>query len=286
MAMENLLAYIIEDDLDTARLYQFILELVGYRTEIIADGETAMTRLIENRPDLILLDLMLPASISGLDILQTVREDPNFAATRVIVISGHHQMAQNLELEPDLTLLKPISISQLSKLVVRMHPAKDELLHDAAHDTLTVLYNQPFFVNRLELAIARTERRPDFRFAVMVLEMEGMKRIALNRGEEYADRVLVAMSHCLNAILRQTDTLARVGDYQFAILLEELNPEEEDLNKLAERIQASLYEKLKTNELTIGLFFHFGMVTVTAGLATPEEYIAAAQQDLAANKPA
>jgi diguanylate cyclase (GGDEF)-like protein len=281
--MHKYLAYIIEDDNDTANLYQFILELIGYQTEIITNGETALEKLIANCPDLILLDLLLPGAVSGADILKTVREESHFAATRVIVISGYYHLAQDLELEPDLVLLKPISISQLSKLIVRMHPAKDELLHDASHDTLTVLYNQPFLTNRLELAIARAERRSDFLFAVMVLEIEGLNKVLLNRGGEYTDRLLVTIAHCLNAILRKTDTLARIDENLFAILLEEITADE-DVTVVARRIQASLYDKLKSSKLTTGLRFNFGIVASTERYNHSEDYITAAQEHLLSQK--
>jgi CheY-like chemotaxis protein len=63
---------IIEDDPITTKIYRALLEKEGYQVETAADGQSGFERLIEVRPDGLLLDLMLPKT-SGNDLLQKIR---------------------------------------------------------------------------------------------------------------------------------------------------------------------------------------------------------------------
>jgi CheY-like chemotaxis protein len=66
------------------------LAKAGYRVITAGDGEEALRSARENRPDLVLLDMMLP-KMSGIEVLQALRGDPNIANTPVIVLSGLSQ---------------------------------------------------------------------------------------------------------------------------------------------------------------------------------------------------
>ena len=120
--MNNPLALIIEDEEDIAVLCSHVLKSLGFETEIIHTGEAALERLAIIVPAVVLLDLNLPPGISGAAILRRIRADKRLAATRAIVVTGQPAIAETLQDEADLVLLKPFSISQLSDLVSRLHP--------------------------------------------------------------------------------------------------------------------------------------------------------------------
>ena len=78
---------IIEDDPIVANVYRNKLAVEGYQTEVAADGETGLKLLETFKPDLIIVDLMLP-TISGVDVIRETRGEPEFAKTPIIVLSN------------------------------------------------------------------------------------------------------------------------------------------------------------------------------------------------------
>jgi two-component system phosphate regulon response regulator PhoB len=92
--MSNPQVLIIEDDKDVAELYDFSLRSSGIETEIIRKGEDALARLAATVPGIVLLDLKLSPHLSGADILYRIRSDQRLAKTRVIVITGHPDIAE------------------------------------------------------------------------------------------------------------------------------------------------------------------------------------------------
>jgi CheY-like chemotaxis protein len=58
--------------------------------------------------------------VSGLEILTYIRQDPRFKHTKVVVITANAHLVADLESQADLTLLKPVSVSQISSLSTRL----------------------------------------------------------------------------------------------------------------------------------------------------------------------
>jgi diguanylate cyclase (GGDEF)-like protein len=96
---------------------------------------------------------------------------------------------------------------------------EDELAHRAFHDPLTGLPNRDLFSNRLEQALARTQRRDDV-IAVLFLDLDNFKVVNDSLGHEVGDQLLVAVSQRLKRCLRSRDIVARMGGDEFTILLE------------------------------------------------------------------
>ncbi len=115
------LALIIEDDRKQATIFDQALQMAEFETEIIRDGKAALERLAVTVPVLVVLDLHLPY-VSGDDVLRQIRADERLAKTRVILATADPRMAEPLQEESDLVLLKPISFSQLRDLATRLRP--------------------------------------------------------------------------------------------------------------------------------------------------------------------
>ena len=119
--MTNPLALIIEDDEKLSTIFVQALKLAEFETEVVQDGNKALKRLIEIIPALVILDLHLPG-VSGKDILRQIRGDNRLKETKIILASADATMAQDLEKEADLVLIKPISFIQLRDLASRFRP--------------------------------------------------------------------------------------------------------------------------------------------------------------------
>jgi len=112
------LALIIEDNEDQNLVFTNALMQAGYATESIQDGPTAMKRLTEVVPEIVILDLHIPGINGGL-ILREIRQDPRAKNVHVIIVSADPEFAASLQAQVDLVLLKPVSFTQLSLLASR-----------------------------------------------------------------------------------------------------------------------------------------------------------------------
>ncbi len=117
--MSNPLALIIEDDPRLSEIFSLALQGAEFETEIAADGQTALERLAEMTPAIIVLDMHLPG-VSGKDILRHIHSNQHLARTRVILATADSVAADALREDADLVLLKPISPIQLRDLASRL----------------------------------------------------------------------------------------------------------------------------------------------------------------------
>ncbi len=83
---------LVEDDQALAAAYQARLKHEGFRVEYCEDGEKALQTAMEFKPDLILLDVMMP-KISGFDVLDILRNTPETAHTKIIILSALSQQS-------------------------------------------------------------------------------------------------------------------------------------------------------------------------------------------------
>jgi diguanylate cyclase (GGDEF)-like protein/PAS domain S-box-containing protein len=95
----------------------------------------------------------------------------------------------------------------------------EALGHQALHDALTGLPNRTLFADRMNQAIASAERAGEPR-GVLVMDLNGFKRVNDTLGHDRGDTLLREVSKRLGAALRETDTVARLGGDEFAILLD------------------------------------------------------------------
>ncbi|HTH45739.1 MAG TPA: EAL domain-containing protein [Oxalicibacterium sp.] len=95
---------------------------------------------------------------------------------------------------------------------------EDRLLHMATHDELTGLPNRSLLTDRLRMAIAQS-RRTNIGFAVVALDLDGFKKVNDALGHSVGDALLRIAGHRLRQVLRDVDTLARVGGDEFVAVL-------------------------------------------------------------------
>ena len=81
---------LVEDDTALAAVYKSRLELEGFDIREVNNGEEALSAAVEYKPDLILLDAMMP-KISGFDVLDILRNTPDTANIRIIMLTALSQ---------------------------------------------------------------------------------------------------------------------------------------------------------------------------------------------------
>lgn len=115
----NYLIYSVEDDKDIAHLINVALSKQGYVVETFFDGESFFKRFKEQKPNLILLDMMLP-NIQGNEILKKIRDDEKNDDIQIIIVSANRLVmdkVDGLDLGADDYIEKPFDILELMSRV-------------------------------------------------------------------------------------------------------------------------------------------------------------------------
>ncbi len=263
-------AMIIEDDRDTVALFRHVLDFAGFKTEIVLRGEKAMERLDIVVPDIILLDLSLPG-VSGTVILDKIHSEDRLKDIPVIVVTGHSHMAMGLQSESDLILLKPVSVDQLTNLILRLRPVDTALPTEQPRDSLTGLYNRSFFISRMGYSIERTRQLDGSVFGILFVDIDNFSKIIEDKGQELSDQLLVETAKFFQTVIRPIDTVSRFGYDHFFIQIEDLT-NKDILTKISDRIQANLSPHIK-KALNIDVTASIGIVYCGADYLWPEDII-------------
>ena len=256
--MDKPTALIVEDDRDIVALFRHVLDVAGYQTEIVLDGKDAMDRLEVMRPNIVLLDLQLPR-MSGVEILKRMRNDERLMRVPVVVITAYAPYADSLPVEPDLLLLKPVDINQLSNLVQRLQTTQGAL-DEPTHDFVTGLYTLPFFNVRMTFSLERIKQSSFRRFGVLFADVSQMGELKDHLDETEMRNFLRKLADQFRVTLRPTDTMAWSPDRNVFLTLIEDIPTPEAPLKIAGRVRDSMKRFLETNDRGLGLKANVGVL--------------------------
>jgi diguanylate cyclase (GGDEF)-like protein len=268
--MEKPLALIVEDERDIAALFRHVLDIAGYHTEIVMNGKDTLARLESTRPDIILLDLNLPG-VSGTQILEQLHADRRLAAVPVVVITGHAEMAASLPFEPDLILLKPVNLDQLSSLVQRLRKTQGGM-NEVPWDKVTHLYNREFFANRLAYSLDRARQISQDHFGVLFIDFAPFEVLKGRLDKNQLNFFLRNLALHLKALLRPTDTISHFEDGLFLILIEEVSGKDVP-NKIVRRVETELARFLSLDRAMFGLQTYVGIVLCDRSYEGPEQIL-------------
>jgi CheY-like chemotaxis protein len=261
--MDKPVALIVEDDRDVLALFRHVLDIAGYHTEIVLNGKEAMDRLEASPPDIVLLDLQLPG-MSGIEILTRMRADDRMKNIPVVVITAYAPYAASLPVEPDLLLLKPVDINQLSNLVQRLQVTHGAM-KEPVHDKVTGLYTLPFFILRLTFSLERIKQSEFRRFGVLFADVAQVNELRRKIHTDDLNRFLHALAAQFKVALRPTDTMAwSPRDEYFLTLIEEIPAPEVPL-RIASRARDSMRKFLENHDHGLGLRASVGVLLCDSG---------------------
>ena len=112
------LAVVIDDEPSAAKLLERMAVQAGYTALVAPDGEKGLALIRRHNPAIILLDLALP-KVSGLDVLEVLRDDPHLASTPVVVVSVSDDRKTTIEAGACEHLIKPISRTEVSGVLAQ-----------------------------------------------------------------------------------------------------------------------------------------------------------------------
>jgi len=144
LGLDRELVLIAEDDLANQALLARLLERAGYRSFAVGDGREALHAAMEEHPDLILLDIGLPA-MNGLDVCRRLRADPRTVALPIILVTGQTEsrhVVAGLDAGADDFVRKPYDEAELMarvRSVLRLARVTAEMV--GAHGVIAALAN-------------------------------------------------------------------------------------------------------------------------------------------------
>lgn len=118
-APEETTVLIADDDLEILAIVRNVVRTKGFTVIEATDGDEAMQRVVESRPDLVILDVMMPGQ-SGWEVCRSIRESDALKATKVIMLTGIGEQMNSMTSPlygADAHLDKPFDIDELSKTI-------------------------------------------------------------------------------------------------------------------------------------------------------------------------
>jgi DNA-binding response OmpR family regulator len=113
---------IAEDESNILVSLEFLMEKSGYEIRTVADGEEALRVAREFRPDLMLLDVMLPLR-NGFEVCQLIRESPDLTSMKIVMLTAKGrdtEVAKGLALGADAYITKPFATRDLLDTIKRL----------------------------------------------------------------------------------------------------------------------------------------------------------------------
>ncbi len=178
---------------------------------------------------------------------------------------------RNAKGEPDKLVIVNRDITERKR-------AEELLVHNAFHDGLTNLPNRALFIDRLQHALTLSKKHPNYKFAVLLIDVDEFKIVNDSLGHTAGDELLIQIGQRLKRAVRRADTvsrprvgdlperttnddtLARLGGDEFTILLDDIRDPIEAV-RVAERVQAELTLPFVVNKQEI-------VVSASIGIAS------------------
>ncbi|MFN2489605.1 MAG: diguanylate cyclase domain-containing protein [Actinomycetota bacterium] len=168
----------------------------------------------------------------------------------------------------------PVFTAYLRDITARKQ-LEARLEHKAYHDGLTDLANRTLFLDRVEHALARSDRRKE-RHSVIYFDLDNFKEVNDDLGHAAGDELLVQVAGRLQGRLRPGDTVARLGGDEFAVLLEDTDDTGAEI--VARRVMDGLQAPLEVENRTITVHASAGIACGASGITPADELLRRADE--------
>ncbi|MEC4813544.1 MAG: diguanylate cyclase, partial [Scytonema sp. PMC 1069.18] len=270
------LILVVDDVSNNLQVMAEILEQGGYETTFASSGKQALDRIPLAKPDLILLDLMMP-DITGLDVCQKLKSNPDLAEIPIIFLTAsteREHLLQAFEKGAVDYVTKPFhsqellarvqthlelkhSREQLKKLLQEQSELIQELERLATTDPLTGVLNRRHLFTLVEQELNRAQRY-DSIFSILILDIDHFKKINDTYGHAVGDQILKVMAQTVLNSLRKVDFFGRFGGEEFVAFLPETNIDAAIMvaERIRDRVKAialPVQEQLVSMTVSIGV---------------------------------
>ena len=218
---------IVDDDQLLAEHYALVLQGAGLRAEILLDPSQIYEGLNRFRPDVVLLDVLMP-DCSGPELAQLIRLQDEWLSVPIIYLSSEtdseRQLAALVKGGDDF-LTKPITDTALIVAVFARAQRARQLADMMTKDSLTGLLQHARVKERLSHELQRSERTGE-PLSVVMLDIDHFKKVNDSYGHLIGDQVISSLANLLKQQLRKTDIIGRYGGEEFLLILPDCNQEQ------------------------------------------------------------
>lgn len=227
----------VDDNPRNLQVLGAILKREGYELIVAVDGRQAVNAALRTRPDLILMDVMMPA-MDGFEACRRIKADPDRRDIPLIFISARNEMddlLQGFEAGAVDYVTKPFNQSELlARVRTHIELRRSRMALEAAYaelaathrqlelaartDPLTGLYNRREMMERITAEVGRFHRNGAV-FSLAIADIDGFKPFNDRHGHACGDRVLCAVSDRMRERVRRQDVVGRWGGEEFLVLL-------------------------------------------------------------------
>ncbi|MGN0471324.1 MAG: diguanylate cyclase domain-containing protein [Lachnospiraceae bacterium] len=215
-----------------------------YRVSMAKSGEQALNFLNRVKPDLILLDIIMP-QMDGYETLQRIKDNPETMDIPVVFLTADNDSEseiRGLKMGAMDYIRKPfepeVVLSRIEK-ILRIEELRQNLTISARKDVLTNLWNRGYMEEQVD-RVSQSDRTEG---VFMLLDMDNFKSINDNFGHIMGDAVLVQFAKTLQSVTREGDVICRFGGDEFAVFLRG-HYQKEEIIDIANAIIDGAEEKL------------------------------------------
>jgi len=225
---------IVDDVEDNIEILGDLLTFDGYNVQTTRSGESALERVQESRPDLILMDILMPG-MDGFEVCERLKADTSTSDIPVVFVSSMTDLeskVKGFKIGGVDYINKPFQhaevLVRVNTHITMLRLRKDlemrnaELERLANTDYLTSLYNRRRFFLRAE-KIYSEAIRTGYPISITLLDLDYFKQVNDRHGHLVGDQVLVHVAHLIRDHCRESDMAARYGGEEFAILHPDIN---------------------------------------------------------------
>lgn len=164
---------------------------------------------------------------------------------------------------------RPIGCLGILQDITERKEFERQLVHTSLHDSLTGLANRALLLDHIQQALHRANRRENYHFAVLFLDLDRFKNINDSLGHLMGDSLLVTVGRRLATTVRLGDTVARFAGDEFVVLLDDIS-HPDDVIPVAEKILKNLAEPVLLDDREVFITASLGIAFDSPGYTEPE----------------
>ncbi len=220
---KNRKVLVVDDNQTNLALIKVYLEQMGLEVYMAQEAHSGLEIAMEERPDLILLDIMMPV-MDGIEMCKRLKADPRTVMIPVIFVTAKDQSQDKISgLKSGAVdyITKPFNPNELKtriNVILQMIELQEKLLDQANTDELTGLANRRHFFKLLEREILQSEIKGT-NLTIIMIDVDHFKSINDNYGHLGGDAVLKQMANIIRENIYPLDVAARYGGEEFVILM-------------------------------------------------------------------
>jgi diguanylate cyclase (GGDEF)-like protein len=279
---------VVDDDPDSVDLMARWLAMEGYQVQTASSGAEALQRIGSDRPDLVLLDLLIPPP-DGLAVIRAAKRDREMSTIPIVVMTVKRDVKSKIEAlktGADDFIVKPFHFDELDAVMRaslkkrylytsleranrQLRDANEKLLKLSVTDDRTNLLNDRYLRRRLAEEFKRA-RRYGAPLSVMMIDLDHFKQVNDKYGHDCGDQILAEFAKILVENAREIDIVGRYGGEEFLMIL----PNTDGIRAavVAERVRKAAEEHVyRHREFMVRITVSIGLASIPANQAVRTE---------------